>query len=923
MRELFGAWGARLDDPTFYAAVAGRIVELGYVESENERFDSLAATFDALKSDSGIFRFGDWASVRARWETSRATPDELAAAWLSIADSRPALVTPDLEPARGIDAEFALAVLDSLARGAARSVVARVEPTEDVVREWRWPLRVGVLPADHAHDVHAAVSHHAFLQVGAGNEGPRDWDVLFFPVSLPMALAELSQTLVRARVVVVSGDEAPLDPAAVPATLAALRALSRAQALVLGRVAASSSGALLRRLADEIAHDLRFDNVVFSVVKELRGAPLLVGEHRFLESTYSSLRLKRIGDKLVSVGAEVSGLPPPSTLPGLVHVANGGNESTAASVGEVIVAHAAMADFENETEGATGTAILSQLVDDVLAPEAAKAAPRFLHTGAKPEGAPENAPFVNDLQTGDTYELFVWIGPLEKQALSLGVAFPDLENPQETHELTVVLNEPRLLSEPQLKKLRLPPVGKSKPCSFVIHCSPRVTRIEARIAILHRGRVLQTGVLRGRILKAGESPTPKSKLGFGLDAAPRRRLQTLSSRSRFDAALIANHDDHGTPGTLGMVGERVARIKLNDATLNALTTRFNVAVSDIASQPASYKTLRSKGTITLLRELAQHGARLHEVIENHSIVGPALAKAERLQIVTARVDGFLPLELAYRYEAPEDTAKLCKGAEAALKKGKCPKSCGKVGGTDARICPLGFWGLSRTIERFSHVPAHVAEDSDFSLFAEPLKDRNRIPRPKAGVVAASALASAEDKQAVKRVETAVDKHAKLVRAKDWDEWITNVRKSRPELLVLLPHHVSEGDESILEIGKSSRLKATLVKRKHLVGSPEPDPAPRPVVLLLGCETHDSPIAFERFPSMFAERGAAIVVATIATVLGRHASPAAVDLISEIYRSSPKPKSFGDFLLAARRRLLANGRAMCLALVGFGDADWQL
>lgn len=925
MRELFGSWGARLDDDSFDAAVAARLVELGYVKSETERFASLDRALDALVASTGTFRFGDWASVRARWEGGSVAPDALAASWRRVQSSRPILVTPDLEPARGVDASFALAVLDCVGQRStgAASVVAKLAPSSEGLREWRWPLQIGVLPAERAKEIAEALAAHEFVSVSPAMEGARDWDILYLPVSLAGAMSSLGISRIRARVVVVCGSDAGIDPAAVPASLGALRTLVGAQACVLGRAPESEAGSSLRSVLDGVAHDVRFDEAVFEVLRDGERTPLFTSDLRFLDSTRASVRLDRIGEKLTSVGPDVIDIPKPRALPGLRHVANGGGETNAEEIGTVIKEHGARAEWGSETGAATGTAILSQLVDEALVPEAEKAAARFLQTGAKPEGSAEGDPFATSLRSDETYELSVWIGPREKGALALNVAFPSLENPNEAHELTVVLNEPNLLDAPQMSKLLLPPVGRSESCRFVLHCRPKVKRIEARIAILHRGRVLQTGVLRGKILKTGEKETPAAKLSFAIDAAPRRRLQTLSGRSRFDAALITNHRDDGEAGTLGVVGKRVARIKLGDETLKALVDAFNNAISEIADRPADFKKLRSKGTLALLLSLAQHGARLHEVIEKHNQVGPALAKADRLQIVTARADGFLPLELAYRYVAPDDGAELCKGAETALKKGECPASCGRNRGTDTRVCPLGFWGLSKTIERFAHVPEHVAEDSDFSLYAEPISKRERIPRPKTGVVAGSALATEEDKQALKRVEAAVKSHAQLVSAKDWNDWVAKVSKNHPGLLVLIPHHTSEGSNSILEIGKNSQLKATLVKEKHVLGDPKPSPALRPIVFLLGCETEDSPIAFERFPSMFAERGAAIVVGTIATVLGRHASPAAVDLIGELYRASAKPRSFGELLLEARRKLLANGSAMCLALVGFGDADWQI
>src|SRR5262249_39620382 len=153
-----------------------------------------------------------------------------------------------------------------------------------------------------------------------------------------------------------------------------------------------------------------------------------------------------------------------------------------------------------------------------------------------------------------------------------------------------------------------------------------------------------------------------------------------------------------------------------------------------------YESLRSPSSVKLLCDLAQHGARLHESIHNHNEVSEHLAEEPRLQIITARYDGFLPLELAYRYEAPDDDAELCPGSEAALEQGACPASCGVERGTSRRLCPLGFWCTWKTIERFAHRAEFIDENADYSLLAEPIGGRPTLPHPSACVVAASAKA---------------------------------------------------------------------------------------------------------------------------------------------------------------------------------------
>jgi hypothetical protein len=428
----------------------------------------------------------------------------------------------------------------------------------------------------------------------------------------------------------------------------------------------------------------------------------------------------------------------------------------------------------------------------------------------------------------------------------------------------------------------------------------------------------------------GTTPSERELLTFTLDAMPRSRLETLGERSVFDAAIVANHDDHGEPRRVGVVKSRVGEIRLGDGPLQGFAELFNGVLSAIAEAPENFVGLRSEGTLSLLRKLARHGASLHRAIYKHNKIGPGLVTARRIQIVTARVDGFLPLELAYRWEAPGNDAELCVGAEDALgstdiaSAGTCAARCGAPGGTAKRLCPMGFWCLWKTIERFEHRAKHIKEPADYSLRAEPIGKRPKLPRPEFGLVAGSDRARSVDIHAVDNVVAGVKSAFSGVGCvTSWEEWSTEVCRRHPGLLVVLPHHIRREGLSVLQIGADSELESTLVTYRHVVGEPPPHPPPAPILLLLGCETQDAPNALERFPAAFQDHGAAIVIGTVATVLGRHAGPVAEELIRLLAERPSDDRSFGDLLGAARRKLLLDGKAMALALAGFGDADWRL
>lgn len=157
-------------------------------------------------------------------------------------------------------------------------------------------------------------------------------------------------------------------------------------------------------------------------------------------------------------------------------------------------------------------------------------------------------------------------------------------------------------------------------------------------------------------------------------------------------------------------------------------------------------------------------------------------------------------------------------------------------------------------------------------------------------------------------------------AADWASWAKKVDEERPTLLVLLPHHLRESGHDLLEIGGDKRKSMQI--RAEYVSSPEDDQS-RQIVLLIGCQTNTAKISLESFVPAFQDAGAEIVVSTIGSILGRHAGPAAAAIVQEIKKQEGNPQAtFGEVMLAVRRRLLAEGTPMVLGLTSYGDADWR-
>jgi hypothetical protein len=348
-------------------------------------------------------------------------------------------------------------------------------------------------------------------------------------------------------------------------------------------------------------------------------------------------------------------------------------------------------------------------------------------------------------------------------------------------------------------------------------------------------------------------------------------------------------------------------------------------LSDIARDPAPFATLDAPGTAGLLRTLAQHGRALYRAVVTDNDVDGTLAAAERVQVVAAHADAFVPVEFIYVWDAPDDTAPMCPRAASALGAGACDAACPTGSAKRSVVCPLGFWSLRMVIERHTHRPrrARALAGANFALLvAEPGGARTELDVFRSALFAASDHAGRVDPSGVPRVVaalTASARHASNVPS--WNAWVDEVRGTGPSLLLLLPHVTPVDQEPALEIGHADQLKGLLVRAEHV--SP-PGASPGPVVVLLGCETGVSPITFQSFPAAFREHGASIVVSTVATILGRHAAPAAERLVQLLAGLQPDDdRTFGEVMRRLRREMLAAGIPMVLALTAFGDADWRI
>lgn len=498
--------------------------------------------------------------------------------------------------------------------------------------------------------------------------------------------------------------------------------------------------------------------------------------------------------------------------------------------------------------------------------------------------------------------------------------------------LDVLFWEPQASPKPQLAQLSLPAYGNTGVAEFPFRTAENQTIFSARIAVYHHNRNLQTGLLKGRV---GDGP---AELRFTLDATPLTKFVGLRDRAGIDASIIVNDDPVGNmqafvysdgKASVAPVAEQTPLAATVDPakyeSLAGITETLGRAITRITTNPEDYSDLAKEGSRKLLLELAQHGSALLTRLRKHSQMGDLFDNVDYIQIVTAHVDAFFPVEYFYDGEVPEDQAIVCDGPTAASNALAFSKCCGAYDKDPAlTICPLRFWSLTKVIERHAHLPEHSSLDGKFQLRSYPVSARNRLLDPLGcAVMGASQNADAAAKDTVKNLCAHLDAvlRKKTIPVTDWKSWTNEIAKEHPTLLVLLPHHEQAGGFDLLEIG-GEKLKSVLIKKKH-VRAPN-DAITRPVVLLIGCQTNAAKLDLEGFVPAFQDAGAVIIVSTIATILGRHAGPAAAAIVQELKNQEGNGNAtFGDVMLAVRRRLLAAGIPMVLGLTSYGDADWRI
>lgn len=534
-----------------------------------------------------------------------------------------------------------------------------------------------------------------------------------------------------------------------------------------------------------------------------------------------------------------------------------------------------------------------------------------------------------------------WIGLPRPGVASTKDAIPGIYIPPEGLPLEVQLawrdshGEQHTDSQPML--LPAARTARSGDCDLHLQVPADEPYVAAEIAFRYHGRVFEIVRLGAFALAVGETEGPQHEIKITAQTS-RREVIELADSQTVDDVFVFGDASSASAGLLQFGPTGGQRLELADAEtaiewLNAKLHRTETLVvrrkaarpprtSAGPAQPAAAEELDADDPDVrlLLRDMARHGAGLYQrLVEQKGFADPG----ERIQVVNQNPSTYAPLEFVYDGGYPVSAAALCTAGVEALKSGAdtCPH-CTLPAPPDKRdaaacICPFGFWSLRKIIERVT--PGETAQAST------PGTGRRSLPPIDAVAFGSSHLVPEDERKATQ--DALKKSFTGCYLAEDWVEWKAAVGNNHPQLLVVLPHHGVQANLDYLEIGDEALSEDIGKLSRGMIGPQYVNPDgrdPGPIVLMLGCQTGaKTDTGYVQMTLRIQQQRAAIVLGTLAEVLGRHAAPVARAIVAELVAVDDPSADFGTIMRSVRRRMLARGYLMALCLVALGDAEWRL
>ena len=808
--------------------------------------------------------------------------------------------------------------------------------------EWKWPLRVAVMPDEGYEQAQAAMSALMtqgpwwapqllrWEQVPADRAGAAD--ILIFPrgqVAIETLLA--SKAPVTADLLVL-GEVSQSDFGAMAGKAEQLLALTQANAVLLADMASSDFG-WLAAVIEHLSHDEPLDVAVAQAMEwPLQIAPtrmMLLATPRFIKQARLSGFVGCLADKLARMEGEIKvDIPPSSQWSG----SRFGGRKTARRVGEMLAEEAPRFEFKSERGDASLVSAIAEATAKAAPPTPPAVSPRRAGKAPRPQAEVEQPErrFLQErikalertavgpekaLEAGRKYSLAVRIGPKEKEWTSARKEFPfPAVTPDEAAvSLVVVFEEKNSVPEPQQRTILLPREGVSSVCAFEFTVSAVARLLEGWISVYHNNRLIQEARIRATVLGgSGELPPeglPK-RTQFDLGWMP--RPLELGLRGRGVYAGTVRIDGEGVTVVGGFRTSRVTLPGTKEA-VAAIESEFNRI--DWEALPADWTS--DESAVAAVRKVAQNGWQIYQALIQDPAARMIAESGDPVLVYATDSQVRMPLEFCYTRSQPKNTAKICPMSAESIENGKCVEPCMEKEHPGDYLCPFGFWGLTRVIEWRNRDSERRSLDGEtVDLSNEPTVARGSLTPLSSVLLARSSRVKPKD---VKGLKTVLKEKAGTTReARDWGQWDAVVKKQRPTLLVLLPHVEADRRPPLVEIGSKPKDPPGF-EQQDVVG----EPPQQPVVLLLGCGAAVSLVDFQNLPAQLRRQKAALVVAPVAELLATDAPEVARAIVEELAEAPRGEKPFGEVLLKAKRRLLGEGRLAGLLLLAFGDAEWRV
>jgi len=537
---------------------------------------------------------------------------------------------------------------------------------------------------------------------------------------------------------------------------------------------------------------------------------------------------------------------------------------------------------------------------------------------------------VNSLRPDQEAAVRMWISPfLSDSAVYANREFPLDELGSEGHyELQLAfipLKGTRNRGKPQLhSRTFVMSTGELPPVDFKVVTGSDSEEYRARLLVIHRNRVVQS-LLFAVVISKIALTEPHLQLIVENDVKP--NLSYLQNGSAFDLSLVLNHNDEDQAGVIAVRPNRVSfrepegNFKTSLDSIRTILWSLNSAWDPNEEHDPEHLEEQ-------LRDLARHGNILRDALfgaepDLEVFTAPIVYKPDhplRLQVVEAKAGSYLPVEFFYDFRSPRPDARLC----AKYRLGDFPSAtctgCQDRGSRDV-ICPIGFWGVSRVIERRPK-DASLPMGANYEC-SEPLGERQRLILTAQALLGSSEKVLPADQTEISQILTRRGKAP--LQAECWATWEGYIQANRPSLLVAVAHTSVVSNLLSLEIRKSHLLvcdiESELVRRQV---------DENPVVILLGCQTKFADEPLQSAAARFKQKGAALVISTVAIMRGAQAPACMAALIEEIdkasamsaYQRKKGMATAGIVILRAKQKLLRSGHAIGMCLTANGDAEWH-